>query len=201
MIGAPILPPNPGDIPTASRRGKGRIVAVSLIGGLLCVVLVVVLVVRALDSLGNGIGQAIGDLSTQPAAADALLADETARAHHLRDGALTLAFLNQQRLDVKWLSGEDFVPLNAAKTYVSITVGSEHVLTAANVIGCTYGLTVSTENDPIIRQDHLSGVGTYWAVPEFSQSGAICSANSAPNSGWTRANPETLKRMTAPSST
>lgn len=170
LIGSPILPPNPGDIPTASRRGKGRIAAAWLIVALICVVLAVVLLLRSFHALGNGIGQAIGDVSTQAATANALLADDTARTHHIPDGALTLAVLNQQRLDVDWLAGSHSVPLNGAKTYVSIILGSEHVLTAAIVIGCTYGLTVSTASDPIISQDHLPGAGTYWVLPESLQS-------------------------------
>ena len=179
----PMLPPNPGDIPTASRRGNGRIVTAWLIVACLFLVLVVVGVLFVSHDLDNSVGKAVADVSSQGAAANALLADHTARAHHIPDGALTLALLDQQRFDVKWVAGDASVPISGAKTYVSISMDGHHVLTAANIIGCSYGLTVSTANDPIVRQDGLPGVGTYWVVPVPSQSASICSANSAPRSG------------------
>lgn len=51
---------------------------------------------------------------------------------------------------------------------VSVDVGGDHVVTATRLAAtlrlpfCIYGLTVSASDDPVISQDHLPGVGSYW---------------------------------------
>ncbi|MGD0394753.1 MAG: hypothetical protein ABSC41_19180 [Acidimicrobiales bacterium] len=150
-------------------------------------------IVRA---VGTGIGEAASEAATEGAAAFALSADETAKAHHIRDGALTLSLLNQQHLDVKWLPADVSVPLSGGNTYVSVSAAGDEVTTADDIIGCEYGLTVSALNDPIIGQDHLPGTGTYWASSESALGrGAPCSADSAPSSGWVRADPKGIRNV------
>jgi hypothetical protein len=73
------------------------------------------------------------------------------------------------------------VPVSGNKTYVSISVGGDHLVTAINDGVCSYGLTVSSPDDQIIGQDHLPGVGTYWVIAGATN---MCSADSAPTSGW-----------------
>jgi hypothetical protein len=184
-------------------KGSGRSIAIWVVVGLACVVLMGVgswFFVNRFYAAVKSAGPAIGDAMTQGAAATALTADDTARANHVPDGALTLSLLNQQHLDVDWLPGNASVPTSGNKTFVSITVGDSHVVTAASIIGCEYGLTVSSADDPIIGQDHLPGVGTYWAVlGDYSQPRPICSADSAPSVGWKRASPEAMNGMVAPS--
>jgi hypothetical protein len=178
-----MLPPNPGDIPTASRRGNGRIVAVGVALGFLCIA-VIVLGIFSLMRLMNAAGRAAVEGVTQGAAAESLSADDIARAHHIPDGELTIGLLNHQHLDVTWLSGADSVPLGGNKNYVSIAVGSDHVLTAVNQGFCAYGVTVSGAKDPIISKDRLPGIGTYFEFTDGTQPTATCSADSAPTSGW-----------------
>jgi hypothetical protein len=193
----PVLPPNPGDIPTASRRGHGWAIAVGVVVGLVCVALIGVGYVSLVGSLRISLGQAIGG-AIEGAAAEASSANDTAQAHQIPDGALTLSLLNEQNLDVEWLPGSDSVAISGNKTYVSITVGDDHVVTAANIIGCDYGLTVSSASDPIIWQDHLPGVGTYVGPTGGAESVSACSADSAPTSGWQPADPSVLKQIITP---
>jgi hypothetical protein len=198
----PVLPPNPGDIPTASRRGHGQAIVVGVVVSSVFIALIGVGIVTLVNTLRSGLGQAVGQAvggAIEGAAAQASSADDTAKAHHIPDGALTLSLLNQH-LDVEWLPGSDSVPISGNKTYVSITVGGDHVVTAANIIGCDYGLTVSSASDPIIGQDHLPGVGTYVGPPDGAESLSSCSADSAPTSGWEQADRSVLKQIITPTS-
>lgn len=193
-------PPNmpPVDDATASRRGKGRLIAVVTTSGLLVVALIVVGYVHAVRSLGNGIGQAFSGLD-QVGAAKASLADGIARANHIPDGALTPALLNSQQLDVTWLpSGDSAPPISGGQTYVSIRAQVDDVVTAVNFGSCQYGLTVASKNDPIIGLYQLPGIGTYFVLSGMSSSTNTCSASSAPSSGWTRADSRILNVWNAP---
>lgn len=200
---APVLPPNPGDIPTASRRGRGRLVAIWLVVGLLCTALIVVYIVTAVQNSKRA-AKSVTEAVTETAAAEALLADDTATSHQLPLGALTLALLDQQRPHVTWSGGSDSVPISSNRTYVSVAAAGGHVVTAVNMGFCTYGLTVIANDDPIIGQDQLSGVGTYSALSTTMASAVAsatsCSAESAPSSGWVPANRSAMERIIAPTS-
>ncbi len=199
----PMLPPNPGDIPTASRRGHGRVVAIVVVVSVAVATLLGFGAWYGLRAFGGAVIQGFTDYGEHDAAAWSLSADGAAKAHHIWDGALTLSLLNQQYLDVKWLPGDESVPVSGQKTpetYVSISVGGDHVVTAAMVLFCSYGLTVSASNDPIIREDRLSGLGTYWTLQGAPQPASLCSADSAPNIGWERADRSELKSITNPAS-
>jgi len=188
------------DAATASRWGRGRLIAVVTASGLLLVALIVVGYVLAVRSLGNAIGQAFSGLA-QDGAAKASLADSIAKANHIPDGALTPALLSAQQSDVIWLSSADSAPpISGGHTYVSIRARGDHVVTAVNFGSCQYGLTVATRNDPIVGQYDLPGLGTYWAFSDTPASTQMCSADSAPRSGWSRANSSVLKVLNAPSS-
>lgn len=203
----PTFSPNPGDIPTASRRGHGRVVVIVVVVSLAVLALLGVGAWYAVRGIGNAIFQGLGEATTQGPPAYAQFADSTAKTHHIWDGALTLSLLNQQHLDVKWLSGDDSVsPFGDNKITnwaddVSISVGGDHVVTATYVLGCVYGLTVSGTNDPIIGEEHLPGVGTYWDenAPEPLDTN-ICSADTAPSSGWQRASPHEIRSFLADAS-
>jgi hypothetical protein len=189
---------SPVDDATASRRGKGRLIAVVTASVLLLVALIVVGYVHAVRSLGNGIGQGFSGLD-QVGAAKASLADGIARANHIPDGALTPALLNAQESDLTWLSsGDSGQPIVGGHTYVSIRAQVDHVVTAVNFGSCQYGLTVASKNDPIIGLYQLPGIGTYFVLSEMSSSTNTCSASSAPSSGWRRADSRMLKVWNAP---
>jgi hypothetical protein len=183
---------------TAGRRGKGWLIATGIAIGLMCLALAIVGFLYAVRSIANGIGQGLSGLG-QSAAAKAWLADDIARANHIPDGALTPALLNAQRPTVRWISGGDSVPMVlSGRTDVSISTAGNHVVTAVYFGTCEYGLTVATQNDPIIGLYGLPGVGTYFVFPATPGSPSACTANSAPTSGWERADRSVVKVFNKP---
>ncbi len=181
-------------VATAGRRSKGWLIAAVVAAGLICVALVVVGLLLVLHSFANGLGKAFSGL-TQDGAAKASLAAGVAKAHHIPDGALTPALLNTQPSGVTWLPGSDSVPRNGQT--VSITATGNHVVTAVYSGMCQYGLTVAASNDPIIGEYDLPGVGTYFTLSGSPGSTKTCSANSAPSSGWVRADNSVLRNINA----
>ncbi len=184
---------------TARRHDKGWLIAVGVAVGLMCTALIVWAVLHALHSFANGLDLGF-DLSglTQDGAAKASLADGVAKAHHIPDGALTLALLNTLDPDATWLPGGDSVPMNGRT--VSITAAGNHVVTAVNFGICEYGLTVAATNDPIIGEYDLPGAGTYFAYTDLPGSTRTCSADTAPSSGWVRADNSVVTTLNGPPS-
>jgi hypothetical protein len=165
--------------------------------GLLVVALVVVLVLNSYHAVVK-VGGTAAVVVTQEAASAAYSANGVAKAHGIPDGALTLSLLSQQRPGVKWLPNNVPAPASGNHTNVSVGVADDHVVTAADTAGCIYGLTVSASNDPIVAQDQLPGVGTYWALPGSLGSPSGCSADSAPTSGWEPADRSALEWIITP---
>lgn len=192
--GPPVLPAHSSS-PTGRRRAHILgIVVVLMCVALLCAGYVVAL--RRTFGPDLPFGPNFAN-SFEGAAARSQAADEIATIDRIPDSALTVALLNQQQLDVKWLSASDSVPKSGKTTYVSISLGGDHVVAAAKfLLACTFGLTVSSASDPIIGQDQLPGVGTYWSVSQGgSQSTSSCSADSAPTSRWEPADRSVLKQI------
>jgi hypothetical protein len=165
--------------------------------GLVVAALIVAFILSAYRALVR-VGGIVAEVTTEEAAAAAFSADGVAKSHRIPDGALPLSLLTQQRSGVNWLPSNVPAPVSGSYTYVSVGVASDHVVTAVDTAGCIYGLTVSASNDPIIRQDQLAGVGTYWAIPERLGSPPACSADSAPTSGWERADRSALEWINTP---
>jgi hypothetical protein len=192
---------------TTSRSGKGWFIkgwfiAAVTAAGVIGVVLLVVGILHLVQSFNNGMSQAFSGLG-QGAAVTASLADGIAKAQHIPDGVLTPALLNAQHPDVspvvKWFSAGDSVPpISDGQTDVSIRAEGDHVVTAMNLSLCEYGLAVAAKNDPIIGEYHLPGIGTYLATSDGPGSTNTCSANSAPSTGWTRADNSLLRTTNAP---
>jgi hypothetical protein len=196
-----LTPSKPNGIPsmpavnhvaTAGRRSKGWLIVVAIAAGLIC--LVVVGSLYLVRSFGNAIGRGFSGLG-EVAAANAALANDVARANHIPDGGLTPALLNAQRPDVKWWPGGESVPTSNDQTYVSVSAQDDHVVTAVNLGFCEYGIAVAAQNDPIIADYHLPGVGTY--LIDSPQPTNTCSASSAPGSGWVRADNSVLTNINA----
>lgn len=197
--GPPMLPAH-----SSSPTGHRRALVLGIVVVLMCVALLsagYVVAVRRTFGPDFPFGPSFAN-SFEGAAARSQAADEIATIDRIPDSALTLAPLNQQHLDVKWLSASDSVPKSGKTTYVSISLGGDHVEAAAKfLLSCTFGLTVSSASDPIIGQDQLPGVGTYWSVSQGgSQSTSSCSADSAPTSGWELADRSVLKEIMASTS-
>jgi hypothetical protein len=182
---------------TKGRRGKGWLIAAVTSAGVICVALLVVGILHLVQSFKSDLGQAFGGLA-QGGAAEALMADSIAKAHHIPDGALTPALLNAQHLDVKWISGGVPIAESDGGNHVSISAQGDHVATAMNISVCEYGLTVAAQSDPIIGADHLPTVGTYLAFSDMPGSTKACSADSAPIVGWVQADSSALRKMNAP---
>jgi hypothetical protein len=190
--------PPVNSVVNTSRRGKGWFIAAGIAVGVICVTLVVVGILHALQHSLSSIGQGFSGLS-EDGAAKASLADGIAKANHIPDGALTPALLNAQHSGVIWLpSGDSTPPASNGQTYVSIGAQGDHVVTAVNFGVCQYGLTVAAQNDPIIGQYQLPGVGTYFLLSDSQQSTKACSADSAPSSGWDRSDRSALRTWNAP---
>jgi hypothetical protein len=153
--------------------GMGIVVVVLGVGGYL--------IVRSTD---NGIGQGVSNTQTGWAARFASQAADRAAAHGEPEAAMTPQLLNEWRgsPSVTWVSADVAVPDPGDGNVVSISVGRAHVLTAARLLTCSLGLSVSSSTDPIVAEYHLSGVGTYQA----QNLGQSCSASAAPRSGWMR---------------
>jgi hypothetical protein len=135
-------------------------------------------------NVGNGIGQGLKNLSQQWAATFAAQAADRATTHGEPESALTPQLLNKWGgvPSATWVSGDVGVPDPGNGNYVSVSVGLAHVVTAASLGTCSFGLTVSSSTDPIVATYHLHGVGTYQAQ-KLVQS---CSAAAAPSTGWVR---------------
>jgi hypothetical protein len=195
--GPPVFSPNPHGVAGTSRRRTARLVVIWVVASIAAVVLAGALLMYLVRGIGNAAFQALGEVTAQSPAAYAQFADDTAKTHHLFDGALTLGLLKRQHLDVRWVAGNDpkTVPDDGGTPNVSIAVDNGHVVTATYLLWCAYGLTVSASNDPIIGDYHLPGIGTYRAIGALAAPVDICSADRAPTSGWQRANPQDIRSI------
>jgi hypothetical protein len=191
----------------ARRRRRQR----WLISGTAVAVISAICVAAVVSVLAlSGIGQSLEQVSSnvnraivQSGAATAASADGVARDQRIPDGALTVAALNRERPSLRWLPGDIALPANTAlpaSYQTSVDLGGDHVVTATRLAAtlrlpfCIYGLAVSANNDPVISQDHLPGVGNYWATLGSPTSmRPTCLADSAPNSGWRRADPTIVR--------
>jgi hypothetical protein len=157
----------------------------------------VIAVTSGLDQLADS-QRSVTDTVAQFGAVAAVSAGDVAWDQHVSDGALTVALLDQQRPLMTWVPGTE--PLPAANvsipTLVSISVAGDHVVTANRAVFCTFGLTVSSPDDPVIAEDGLPGVGTYASVPRPTTAAArTCSAESAPALGWKRTDTTTMNLL------
>ena len=195
------------------RRRQRRLIAGITVTVISAVCVAAVMSILAFSGIGQSLEQIFSNINraiAQSGAAAAATADGVARDQRIPDGALTVAVLNRERPSLRWLAGDIPLPANVALAasgalpgsgyQTSVDVGGDHVVTATRLAAtlrlpfCIYGLTVSANDDPVISADHLPGVGNYWAMLGSSTSmRPTCSADSAPNSGWRRADPTTLR--------
>jgi hypothetical protein len=81
---------------------------------------------------------------------------------------------------------EHWVPGTVASTslsVVSLDSTGDHLTTAVEtgLIGCSYGLVVTSASDPIVVADDLLGSGIFYST---TNPGSFCAANHAPTFGW-----------------
>jgi hypothetical protein len=182
---APVAAPPPpsGDY---DRRGRTKWVVVT-------VLVVVVLAaasyvgVRAWDSfrqsfanIGSGfanLGRVMESGGTASNAAASLAAP-------LPPGFLSLSTLNAKLPSYQWVDGATNVPYSSSqRPIVGVSATGTHVVTAVQAGPglCSFGLTVTSNADPLIAPDGLSGQGTYYQATSATPG---CVANQAPTSSW-----------------
>jgi hypothetical protein len=158
-----------------------------------------------LPDAGKGLGYAVTDAFKQSNESGAYVASSAAslaQADHISYSNLTVSTLNAKRADETWVSATTNAVTSgdAYKFVVSVEGADDHIVTAVMpLIQCVYGLSVSAPTDPVIQQDQLPGVGTYFnsagsAYPTTAAPVA-CNAATAPTAGWTRANPAILQEL------
>ena len=154
---------------------------------------------------GRDLGQAADDAfeqSNESGAYAAASAASLAQTDHISYSRLTMSTLNSERAEETWVSATTNALTygNAQKFVVSINGADHHIVTAVMPLRqCDYGLSVSASTDPVIQQDQLPGVGTYFnsvgAAYGSTPAPTVCNAATAPTGGWTRANPAILQEL------
>lgn len=198
----PILGPHRFLFRSARRRRRQRWVTVGIALGVVAAfcALGVLSMTLQLSRLGQGFSN-LDHVFDQNGAGAAAVADGVAKDQGIPDGELTVAALNQERPGLAWVAGNVPLPTPGVASPTSVDGSGTHVVTAQRVSPiqgiplpfCVLGLSVSSSTDPIVSQDHLPGTGSYWVtigLPTRS-----CSADSSPNSGWKRANPEVVQAL------
>jgi hypothetical protein len=176
-------------------RRRWLIAATATASAVAFVALATVAILSLVSSLDQ-LGQNLTDTASQFGAVAAVSADNVARNGHVSDRTLTVALLDQQRPLMTWVPPTQSLPATSGAFVVSFSAAGSHVVTANRSVFCTFGLTVSAADDPIIVQDGLHGVGTYAMVPRPSTAAAkTCSADSAPTLGWKRTDPKIVRQL------
>jgi hypothetical protein len=139
------------------------------------------------NSLDQGMEQA---LQVNQSAGTA--ANDAADALGPQFGSLTLQLLNTRLPKYQWVDGATNVLYPAERPIVSMTATGTHIETAIRVgYGfCSFGLTITSNTDPLTTEDHVAGLGkyyhlvgpgTYWQTVDQAPQ---CVADQAPTSGW-----------------
>lgn len=194
----PPLPVSPRSADVASRRSvRGRWILAGVVGGLIAIALVVVGSLSWVHGFGRAVGRAVATALTEGAAGYASRAEQVATDHRIPMSALTPALLNRDAPTVRWVPADaSTVSSGITGPAASIATGPNHALVAAQLASCDYGLVVTTASDPIIAENHLPGVGTYYVVGSDTTPGSSCSATAAPSVGWHRADPADIRTLT-----
>jgi hypothetical protein len=185
---APVAAPPPpsGD---HHRRGRTKWVVVT--------VLVVVVVaaasyvgVRAWDSwqsfakIGSGLSTGLANLEQQAKSGGTAAISAAFLAAPQAPGSLSVSVLNAELRKYQWVDGATNVPYSSSKRpVVGVSATGTHVVTAVQAArgSCSFGLTITSNADPLIAQDGLSGQGTYY---QFGYATSQCVADQAPTSSW-----------------
>jgi hypothetical protein len=99
-------------------------------------------------------------------------------------GSLSVSVLNVDLPKYQWVDGATNVPYSLAKRpVVGVSASGTHVVTAVQATrgSCSFGLTITSNADPLIAQDGLSGQGTYY---QFVYEASQCVADQAPALSW-----------------
>lgn len=100
-------------------------------------------------------------------------------------GSLTVATLNAALPKYHWVDGSTNVPTSPNGTIVGVTLSGTHIETVIQTDPgwCDFGLTITSNADPLIAQYQLLGPGTYYQ--ELYQPQPLqCATDQAPTSEW-----------------
>ncbi len=132
---------------------------------------------QPLFGLGD-LGQALRAIQSGGTTADA-----AATVAASQSGSLSVSALNAALPKYQWVDGATNVPYSAKRPIVGIAANGTHIETAVRPVRgqCSFGLSVTLSNDPVITEDHLPSPGSYYQdVFQSTQ----CIADQAPTSGW-----------------
>ena len=107
-------------------------------------------------------------------------------------GSLSPPVLNTSLPKYQWVDAATSVPYSAKRPIVSMAASGTHIETAVREMdgSCSFGLTITSNTDPLTTEDHVSdlgeyyhlvGPGTYWQSVYHPPQ---CAADQAPTSGW-----------------
>lgn len=134
---------------------------------------------NTMSNLDKGFGQVAASIE-----AGATAANNAAASVGPHGDSLSASVLNARLPRYQWVDGATNVPVSSAKRYVvGVSASATHIVTAVQIAPgqCSYGLSVTSDADPIITDEHLAwGSGTYYNLYP-----APCVADQAPVSGWT----------------
>lgn len=130
----------------------------------------------------NGIGQGF-EQAAQAMELGGTTADAAARvAASQPPGSLSVSELNTELPKYAWVDGATTVPTSRLRRpIVGVNIVGTSIETAVQPAPglCSFGLSVTSSNDPVIAEDRLPGPGSYYQVQNVP-----CMADQAPTSGW-----------------
>jgi hypothetical protein len=144
---------------------------------------VVVKVSDSLRSLGNSFS-GLGNLQREMESGGTASNAAAFLAAPLPPGFLSVSILNANLPSYQWVDGATNVPYSpSGRPIVGVSASGTHVVTAVQGAQgmCSFGLTITSNADPLIAQDGLSGQGTYYQATNATPQ---CLANQAPTSSW-----------------
>jgi hypothetical protein len=133
---------------------------------------------------GPGFASGLANLEQQAKSGGTAAATAAFLAAPQAPGSLSVSVLNAKLPKYQWVDGATTVPYSSSKQpVVGISASGTHVVTAVQATrgSCSFGLTITSNADPLIAQDGLSGQGTYY---QFAYETSHCVADQAPASSW-----------------
>jgi hypothetical protein len=143
------------------------------------------------QTLSAGVRAAVNDVELN-GAHQASAVTALARSEGVSYGDVTAQGLQSRYPNTHWLtSTEASTPTHGTHASVSLDTEGTHAITAVQALAgtCSYGLAVQSKDDPIVGSDGLSGAGMFYAFAPLEPSPvspSMCSAATAPRSGWTK---------------
>jgi hypothetical protein len=139
---------------------------------------------QSFANLGNSIGQGVeaGLQATQSGGTAANAAASVAASQP--PGTVSVSALNADLPKYEWVNGSTSVAYSSLRRpVVGVDIVGTDIETAIQSIegSCSYGLTITSNTDPLIAEDHLPGPGTYY---QYVYQATQCIAVKAPTAGW-----------------